>query len=223
MTIDYTKILQKIVPEKDGEAYTTLRTATVTALNGNNTVNITLSGTAVTNVPIVGSILNLSVGQAAQVLTYRGGLLALGQSSYPGTSKPNALIFFGTPSIANNSVQALTPSSVPINDGALWSSGTNFLVPSGQSGVYEMGMYLRYATQATASGVRQARFNVNGSEHTLFNEPAASNYNNSNIVANGVTRAFLNAGDVVVFYAFQNSGGALLLALNSIGWIERVR
>lgn len=122
---------------------------------------------------------------------------------------------FGTPSIANNTVSTLTPSAANVNVGSMWSSGTDITVPS--AGEYEIGVVLRYATNAT--NFRQTRIQVNGSEYMQWTFPAVTGFNTT---ISGVIRIVLAASDKVSFAAFQNSGGALSLTGNSRGWVERV-
>lgn len=221
---DLTRLLEKLDPRKDGESYTTLRAAPIAAINADGTIDITLSGVTVSAVPVVGSTSSFVVGRTAQVLTYKGALLALGQTAGSSASaKPSAFMTFGTPTLTSGSVTVLTPT-VTINDGAMYpGTGTTFTIPSGQDGLYVASIVLRYASQASPVGVRQARINVNGVEHMLFNQPAVSNYTSSNIVVSGAERIPLVAGNTVSFAGYQNSGGDLALTGNCSAWLERVR
>ena len=222
---DYTRLLEKIVPKTDGEDVLRLRAAPVVEINADGTADITLSGVTVTDVPVVGSSLSLVVGRTVQVLTYRGALLILGHTDDGAeVARPSAFATFGTPTFTHNSITTITPSTVTVDDGNMYpGSGSTFTIPTGQGGLYEIGMVVRYASQAVAAGVRQARINVNGSEYMLNQIPTTAGLNASNIVVNLVTRRVMTAGDTVAFAGFQNSGGDLALAGNSHGWIERVR
>ena len=77
MPIDYTKIKKKLIPTPDGQDVLRLRTGTVSALNANGTVSVTLNGATVTNVPVLSGALVL-VGAVVQMLSYRGSLLVIG-------------------------------------------------------------------------------------------------------------------------------------------------
>lgn len=223
---DYTRLLSKLIPQADGEDVLRLRSGVVMAVNSDGTADVAISGVTLEDVPVLGSNLALVVGQTAQVLTYRGALLVLGQvggAASSAVTRPSAFATFGTPSLTDNTITALTPSAVSVNDGAMWVSGSTFTVPAGQTGLYEAGIVLRYATQVTALGQRQARINVNGAEHMVFPMPAVDRFNNFNIIASGVTRIPLTAGNTVTFLGYQNSGGALALTGNSCAWLERVR
>jgi hypothetical protein len=77
MAIDYTKLIEKLDPEKDGQDVTTLRTGIVDEVNVDGTLDIILSGIVVPNVPRLGSV-GAVVGDAVQVQTYRGSMLVIG-------------------------------------------------------------------------------------------------------------------------------------------------
>jgi hypothetical protein len=76
--IDLTKILDKLVPEPDGEDVLRLRVGIVEAVTDGR-VDVDLSGTVIEGVPVLGGA-TLAVGQPVQMLSYRGALLALGSS-----------------------------------------------------------------------------------------------------------------------------------------------
>jgi hypothetical protein len=121
-------------------------------------------------------------------------------------------------SIANNSTTTITPTTVTAVGGITVATST-ITVPSG--GEYEIGIWLRWASQSTAAGFRVARFNVSGSDRGFFAVPAAS-INGTNITSGGVSRLNLLAGDTIVFQAYQNSGGALSLTGDAHCWIDRI-
>lgn len=73
-------ILQKLVPQKDGEPYTTMRTAEVLADNGDGTQDIELSGVTVPNVPMLAGAV-AAVSDIVQVVAWKGALLILGKIS----------------------------------------------------------------------------------------------------------------------------------------------
>ena len=227
MTIDYTRMLDKLIPVADGQDVLRLRTGLVMAINSDGTLDVAISGVTVEDIPVLGDNSGFIVSQPCQVLTYRGSLLVLGQvgSGTAGpVTRPSAFMTFGTPTITNNSVTTLTPSTVPVNDAAMYpGSGTTFTIPTGQSGLYEIGMVLRYALQATAIGVRYAAFFVNGVENITWQMPTTTSFNGARITVGGVTRVSLTAGNTVTFSAYQNSGVSLALDGNSVAWIERER
>ena len=132
--------------------------------------------------------------------------------------------FVGTFSatIANNSITTLTPAAVLVNVGGMWTSGTDITIPAGQDGEYEVGVLLRYASQATPSGQRHGRIHVNGSEYMTFLESAVSNTAATNIVCSGVIPLVLAGGDTVSFAGYQTSGGSLGIVGNSRGWVRKV-
>ena len=126
--------------------------------------------------------------------------------------------FSGT--IAHNSVTALTPSVANVNVGTMWTSGSTITVPT--AGEYEIGIVLRYASQASTTGHRQARVHINGSEYMSFQNPGGAGVNNTNTVVSGVIRIVLAAGDDVQFNAYQTGGVSLALTGNNRGWVERI-
>lgn len=219
-TADLSKIKKTLTEPPDGTDVLRLRTAVLVDNNDDGTADITLDGVSVERVPILQGTISTENG-SIQVLSYRGALLILGGS---GVAVPHTRVLFGTPSISNNNVTTLTPSSAPTDDGDMWpGSGTSLTVPSGQGGLYEAGIVLRYAAQATAAGDRQARINVNGTEYMVFQTPVSAAVNTLQVTAHGVLEFPLSAGDQVTFGAYQASGGALSLVGNSHGWLRRVR
>lgn len=222
-TFDPVKILRKLTPERDGEPVLTRRKGVITAVSAAGTIDVSLSGVTVEDVPIIGSPSEYVVGHSVHLLAGRGELLALGMAAAgTGTAKPLAHILWGTPNMVHNSLTTLTPNTVPVNDGGMWTSGTDFTIPADEGGLYEMGLALQYASQATAAGQRQARFRVNGADFT-YNPVTAVGLNGTLTGGFAVARKELTAGDVVTFLGFQNSGVDLALNASSHGWLERMR
>lgn len=76
--LDYTKLVEKINPERDGEPYTHLRAGTVSVVNADGTLDILMaSGVLVPSVPKLASAY-VTVGDAVQMISFRGSLLVLG-------------------------------------------------------------------------------------------------------------------------------------------------
>lgn len=84
--IDFTRILDKLIPEQDGPPNLTLRALTVVSVNGNGTVNLIDAGGGLQS--NVGSISpsRLTAGMKVQVLTGRGVMLILGPTGTPASS-----------------------------------------------------------------------------------------------------------------------------------------
>lgn len=80
MTIDYTRLIEQLDPQLDGEDPLKPRTATVNAVNSNGTLNIVLSGVIIPNVPRLSSV-GAVVGDVVQVQSSRGSLLVIGVSA----------------------------------------------------------------------------------------------------------------------------------------------
>lgn len=84
--LDYTKLVQKLNPDRDGEPHIHLRVGTVAAVNADGTVDITMSsGALVPDVPRLDSS-RVAVGTVVQMLVLRGSMLVLGPSSNGGIS-----------------------------------------------------------------------------------------------------------------------------------------
>jgi hypothetical protein len=128
-------------------------------------------------------------------------------------------------SVPNNAITVLTPTTEQLDVGGMWDSGdpTKITVPSGGAGWYEVGVTLRYASQVTSAGTRQARINLNTVEQITFQIPTATVLNSTNIIVSGKHELALADGDDITFSAFQNSGGALSVLGNSRGWVRRLR
>lgn len=75
--IDITRMLAKIVPEEDGEDVLRKRTGTVVEINADSTVDVSMDGVTVENVPALASAV-VEPGGTVEMLSYRGGLLILG-------------------------------------------------------------------------------------------------------------------------------------------------
>jgi len=224
---DFTRAIKDISPDDDGPSKLSLRTGVIAAVNGGGTVDVTLAdGSTVANKPVVGSSVVFSVGQVVNILTGRGQFLVLGGTASSGatTGFPSSYVTIGTPTLTTGVITDLTPATIPYNIGGMYpGSGINFTVPAGQGGLYQAAIVLRYASQASPAGTRQARVNKNGAEFILFNQPAVTNYASSNIVVSGAIRIPMSAGDTVSFGGYQNSGGNLAIMGNSVAWFERVR
>jgi hypothetical protein len=78
--IDYTRLLTKLSPDPGGEDVLRLRVGVVSAIAADGTVTVTISGTAVAGVPVLGDA-KFAVGTVVQILSYRGSLLIIGGSA----------------------------------------------------------------------------------------------------------------------------------------------
>ena len=77
MAIDYTRLIEALDPERDGQDVTTLRTAIVDDVNANGTLDIILSGVIVPEVPKLSTV-SAVAGDVVQVQVYRGSMLVVG-------------------------------------------------------------------------------------------------------------------------------------------------
>jgi len=76
--IDYTALLKKLSPDRDGEPHTHLRTGTVDAVNSDGTLDIMMSGGII--VPSVPKLATAYApdGATVQMISFRGSLLVIG-------------------------------------------------------------------------------------------------------------------------------------------------
>jgi hypothetical protein len=131
------------------------------------------------------------------------------------TNRPRWIANWGNPSIATNVGNVtgnLTPSVVNVNTGGMGVGGT-VTIPT--LDVWNMGMVLKWATNGT--GFRMARIYLNGADYASFPIPTVAGFNTS--VQIQIT-ALLQAGDVLTFGGWQNSGGNLALTGGgNVAWV----
>ena len=103
--IDYTKLLEKISPKPDGEDKLRLRTGTVTTVNADGTLDITMSDGVL--LPGVNKLATAyaPAGAVVQIVVFRGAMLVIGAVGSGGalgamtktgtvTTGPSAVTFF---------------------------------------------------------------------------------------------------------------------------------
>lgn len=99
----------------------------------------------------------------------------------------------------------------------LGSSTTDFTVPSGGGGIYQVTLNAQFA--ATVSTL-QLRVQVNGA-NVAFTRAAESNTGTT--IHNATAAVELSAGDTIVAQAWQNSGGSLSILASTINFLSVVR
>jgi hypothetical protein len=107
MALDYTKLVQKLTPPRDGEDTLRLRVGTVTTVNANGTLDITMSsGILVPGVPKLATAY-APAGAVVQMISFRGSLMVIGATGSGGahggmtktgstTTGPSAATSFST-------------------------------------------------------------------------------------------------------------------------------
>lgn len=130
-------------------------------------------------------------------------------------NRPHCL-FSLTKTIGTGSVTAVDFGIVYYNFGGLYSSGNTVTIL--EDGVYEIGLALRFATNAT--GVRQARISKNAVTDWYYDEKAA--LSGQNTMVHIVIEDLLDAGDDIQFMGYQTSGGNLALASTNRAWVRQV-
>lgn len=92
--IDYTKLRRKLIPDRDGEPHTYLRTGTVDAVNSDGTLDILMaSGVIVPDVPKLATAYAPD-GAVVQMISIRGSLLVIG--AVGGNAAMGAMVKTGT-------------------------------------------------------------------------------------------------------------------------------
>lgn len=94
--VDYTRLLQKLDPQVDGEDVVRLRKGVVDAVNADGTVDLELSEEVIPGVFVLESAV-VSAGQVVQVLSSRGSLLVLG-----GVASTDGPYWVGATSASSN-------------------------------------------------------------------------------------------------------------------------
>lgn len=140
-----TKLRKKLIPPPDGQDVAKLRTAVVAAVNSNGTLNITLNGATITNVPRLGNAYAV-VGGSVQVISYRGSLLVLGMVS-PGPA--GALVKTGTATVGPS---AATSFSTAVNFGVTFPAAPSVMVNLAGSGPGTTSGWIFRALNVTTTG-----------------------------------------------------------------------
>ena len=110
-------------------------------------------------------------------------------------------------SIPNATATALTFDSEVVDNGSMHSVVSNtgrINIPSGGIGMYLIGLTVRFATNAT--GFRQLEIRQGGTPILIHRVPAVSG-DQSYVTCS--TLSVCNDFDILEFYVYQNSGGAL--------------
>lgn len=117
------KIKKKLLPPTDGTDVLRLRTAVVAAIGSDGTVDITLSGATITDVPVLGSA-RFAVGSVVQVASYRGSLIILGPAA-PTVGNIAANTYSSTDTGTTTSATFVTSLSV-----GTAATGVTFIAPA---------------------------------------------------------------------------------------------
>lgn len=171
--LDYTKLIKKLVPEEDGQDVLRLRVGVVAAIAADGTVDVTLNGVTVPDVPVLGNAY-FAVGTTVQILSYRGSLMiigsagstaarpvaasgAIGEGQTASTSWTNSLTSTGIHGVAfvapQSGIVLVTGRSVVRNNTIALYAHLDFEVKSGST--VGSGSTFRGPDDATA-GVQQS-------------------------------------------------------------------
>lgn len=196
--IDYNRLLGKIAssvnPGTDAEDKVRLRTATVSSINVNGTVDILLSAVTIPSVPVLDGLV-VAVGAVVQVLSSRGSLLVIGGSAAGGQSKAETYLAasvttgsttytpFATTNIHGIAFVAPASGSVKITmEGWLGVSHTSVATRSWLSGQIREGDVINSGTIVSAADDSRAAMSQNSTTAAFDYK-----YVNSSYVVHGLT------------------------------------
>lgn len=139
MTVDYTKLLKKLVPESDGQAVLRLLVGVVSAIDsGDGTVDVTLNGVTVPDVPVLGGAY-FAVASTVQILSYRGSLLIIG-SSASAAARPASLAGSITEGTTASSTYTNTLTTTGIHGVAFVAPPSGTVLVEGRATVRNTGV-----------------------------------------------------------------------------------
>lgn len=101
MPIDLSKIKSKINPKPDGQDVARLRTAIVDAVNSDGTIDVLLSGIVLVDIPRLAGT-TFVAGDTAQLISYRGSLLAIGVVAESPEARTSNRVATMTPRTSNS-------------------------------------------------------------------------------------------------------------------------
>lgn len=144
---------------------------------------------------------------------YREAGLAVWRSI--GSTIPVCMLTKGTAAIANNSITTVTSWTEIQDDWNMYPGGVASGITVPYAGLYSVNLEVRWASQATVVGFRQARIDVGGAEQMVFNLAPTTALNATNVVTPICHVMQLSASDVIEAKVYQNSGGSLDMISNS--------
>lgn len=197
-TARLSRIKKQLVGEKDGQDVLRLRTAVVSAVNSDGSVDIVLSGVTVAGVPRLGEAA-VSVSSVVQVLSYRGSMLVIGTPANGGQSAGlglwgRAQSGSATSTLTTSLAAVLTTNAMDLVKNRVYEVKTHGAVNSTSANAY-LDLRAYRAAAATQIGeffrfpapVANVAFNATGGG--LYFSPAAN--------VSGATVALYAAGSVV--------------------------
>lgn len=213
--IDYTKLLDALDPETDGEDPLRRRTAIVDEVNSDGTLDIILSGVIIENVPRLATV-GAVEGDAVQVQTNLGSLLVVG--TIASTTTPHL------------------PASSGINNAATTGGANNdttsgtYVDMAGTGSVTSFNFTKRYPASrlkvtshvsmfaVTSSSNAQIGMRIDGVDHNLFTMVATLNvhgFGSATTYLSGVTSGIKTAQ-----MRWRRSSGTGTLRRDSGDWLS---
>lgn len=153
----------------------------------------------------------LGIGSTGQVLTVAGGVPSWATPA-GGSTFVGATVYNTDPArqtISNATVTQLTFNTDELDTDGFHDTSSNtsrFTVPAGKAGVYRFSA--KVANGASTAGVRQLRMYKNGTYNTYLVEQSLGS---AGAFYGGEYIINLAVSDYLEIYAYQNSGGNLLI------------
>jgi hypothetical protein len=214
MTIDYTRLIEQLDPERDGEDTLKPRTAIVDEVNSDGTLDIILSGVIIPNVPRLASVGAIE-GDAVQVQASRGALLVIG--TIASVSTPHL------PSVGNLNTTGPTGS----NDDTTSASFANM---AGTGAVTSFSFTKRYAASAvwlditawmfsaTSASDTEVAVQIDGVDYAIIEVAVALNVH---VPVNGHRKITgITFGVKTVQARWRRSAGSGTLRRNAGDWLS---
>jgi len=117
----------------------------------------------------------------------------------------------GNQSISNTTSTKVTFDTYTNNTHGSWDTGNNRYVVK-TAGPFNIAGTIGYAANAT--GYRQVSYSINGGTGEVLNQTNSVGAGDPTTCGFSGTTPYLNAGDYIELYTYQNSGGALNAAFN---------
>lgn len=117
----------------------------------------------------------------------------------------------GNQSISNTTTTKVTFDTYTNNSHGSWDTGNNRYVVK-TAGPFNLAGTIGYAANAT--GYRQVSYSINGGTAETANQTNSVGASDPTVCGFSATTPYLNAGDYIELFTYQNSGGALNAAFN---------
>lgn len=145
------------------------------------------------------------------------GSMTLGTTKF---SRPNVTVSFSKSIPTGVVTQIDNTAFTVIRDS--YSLYNNGLFVTDRAGIWEVGVFARYQSQAAVTGQRQIRCQLNGVDFQYMALGETTALNGTLIPIQMIWRDQLGAGTQIGFQGFQNSGGALTIGNDARAWMTLI-